>query len=184
VTADNREPVWATVPRTDPGSSLEYAALSITSQVRGIDFHELSSQAFREHRRTMRWARGAIASLSVLLIAAVVLSVIAWVENHKALDNLRRATGTRLIAEAEAMLADTRWGTDDRAFQEILAGRELNPEAEDDGALYSTVATKVGTEKIINLDNPVYSLAVSPAGAVMASGSGDGKIRIWDLRTH
>jgi hypothetical protein len=80
----DREPVWATVPRTDPGSALEYAALSITSQVRGIDFHELSSQAFREHRRTMRWARGAIVSLSVLLIAAVVLSVTALVEKHHA----------------------------------------------------------------------------------------------------
>jgi WD40 repeat protein len=180
----DREPVWATVPQEDPGTSLEDAAVSIASKIRGIDYHEQASQAFREHRRTMLWARRAIASLSVLLVAALVLSVIAWKLREDALNNLKRATGTQLIAEAGAMLANTRFGTDDLAFQKLLAGRFLNPGFEADGALYSTVATEVATRKIINVNQPVYSVAVSPKAAVMVSGSGDGFIRIWDLRKH
>ena len=59
------EPVWVSVLRDDRGADLDKVVLNVASTVRGVPIHELSSQAYREHRRTMRWAAGAIGALSL-----------------------------------------------------------------------------------------------------------------------
>ncbi|MDT5011023.1 MAG: hypothetical protein QOH57_2640, partial [Mycobacterium sp.] len=110
------EPVWETIPREDPGPAVEKAALSIAAAVRQMPIHELSSAAFKEHRRALRWAAAAIAILSVLLVAAVVLSFVAVIASQRATTRYREATALRLVTEAQGMLSDTRTGTDARAF--------------------------------------------------------------------
>ena len=189
------EPVWETVSREDPGTAIEKATLSIAAAIRQMPIHELSSVAFKEHRRTLRWARGAIAVLSVLLVTAIVAAVVAVVQFNRAAQESNRATqeslratmryheatALRLVTEAEAMLADNQSGTDAQAFKQILAARAIAPSFQIDGALYTAAAARVNTGGIVEMPYPVYSLAVNPDRTTLATGSADGTIRLFDI---
>ena len=63
----------------------------------------------------------------IAVIAAVVGFVQAWQAKRETDRILREATSLRLVAEAQSMLAHTRFEGDVRAFQQlIVARRRLN----------------------------------------------------------
>jgi WD40 repeat protein len=89
----------------------------------------------------------------------------------------------RLDAQAESMLAGTQAGGDVRAFQQIVAAPRVASNAETVGSLLAGLIARPNTLKIIPTPNTVTSVAVSPDGRRIVSGSWDNTLRLWNPNT-
>jgi WD40 repeat protein len=173
----NDEPVWATVPRTGQGADVEAAVLSITSAVRQTPIHELSSQAFREHRRTLRWAGGAIATLSLLLVAAVVLSLVAAVQKRHADDQTRIALSRQL-----ASTSSTELSINPRAALLLAASAyriDANPQTS--AALMRADTANPQLVRYFDAGGTVTRLGASGDGKTLVAGLADGHVLRWPI---
>jgi hypothetical protein len=83
--AFNEEPRWIDlrwlhdvdqVAQSNP--RLRECVADIAAAVREVPKDELVGEHIRQHRRTMRLARGGVTALAVLLIAALVAAVVAF----------------------------------------------------------------------------------------------------------
>jgi WD40 repeat protein len=169
------EPVWATVPRTEHGANVDAAVLSITAAVRGIPVHELSSQAHREHRRTLRWAGGAIAILAVLLVAALVMSVIALVQKRHADEQARLALSRQLASASASFLS-----SNPRAALLLSAtAYRMNPNAQTLAALMRADTANPNLVRYFGVDGQIAQLGASGDGHTIIAGLADGRVVRW-----
>ncbi len=169
------EPVWVAVPRTERGAEVEAAVLSITSAVRETPIHELSSQAYREHRRTLRWAGGAIATLSALLVAAVVLSMMAVIQKHHA-DQQARIALSRQLASTSA----TELSTDTRAALLLaVSAYRVNANAQTLAALMRADTANPRLVRYYDAGSAVTLLAGTSDGKMLVAGGADGRVLEW-----
>ncbi len=171
------EPVWSTVPRGGQGTDVEAAVLAITSAVRQTPIHELSSQAYREHRRTLRWAGGAIATLSLLLVAAVVLSFVAVVQKRHA-DEQARVALSRQLASTSA----TELTINPRAALLLAASAyRVNPNSQTFAALMRADTANPQLVRYLDAGNTVNQLLASADGKTVVAGLDDGRVIRWPL---
>ena len=171
------EPVWVSVPRNDPGADLEKAVLNVTSAVREVPIHELSSQAYREHRRTIRWATGAIAALSLLLVAALVLSFVAFTQKRHADQQARIALARQLAATSIASLS-----SNPRAAMMLAAsGFHIDPSSQTFTALMRADTANPKLVRYVGVDQPVSALQGSRGGHVVVAGLLDGSVTRWNV---
>ncbi|CAN1509728.1 Toll/interleukin-1 receptor homology (TIR) domain containing protein [Mycobacteriaceae bacterium] len=152
----------------------------LAAPVRGVDRDALIGANLKEHRKTMRRARIAIAALSTLLVAALVAGGVAVTRGNTAKRLFADAVGQRIAPEAAQMLNGEIPGGLGRGLQEILVAQQLktNP---DPGAYLNAMIRSAAIEKIATTVPAGSRATVSATLNLIATGSSAGDIQIWDF---
>jgi WD40 repeat protein/tRNA A-37 threonylcarbamoyl transferase component Bud32 len=145
------------------------------------DKQEIAERYAAALRKRSRILITVLAVTVVIAVAAVILGVLA-------VKNQQEATAQRLVAEGMFMLADQRPGGEVQGIQQLLAGRALVPKSAE-AALPDAVAARRAVVKIMQAPSTsdtgigVESVAISPDGRRIASGTDGFKVRLWDADT-
>jgi len=133
----------------------------------------------RDRRRNTRRLRGVVVGLATLLVVALVAGVIAFVARGKA-DQVGKDAQSRALA-AESL---TDASTDPvGAMLKAVDGWHISQTVEARGALLSAPTLTYPSTFKSGLPQG-YSIDVSQDGKLVAVGSGEGTIAVWDLVAH
>ena len=150
---------------------------AMAAPIRGVPKDMLVGEHLRQHRRAMRLAGSAVAVLVVLTALAVVASLIAVGQRNTAVQQRDQAIYNQVVAEA------LQYGTSDTplAAQLNLAAYRMQPTQDQASRLLSTENTPLPFNLTTGRTYGVYAVAFSPDGHTLATGNGDGTVRLWDL---
>jgi WD40 repeat protein len=161
----------------------------LVSAVRGLPKDTLIGEHIRQHRRAMRLARGGVATLVVLLVAAVVASLVAYDQRNQAVTaqhdaeaaQARTLAAQRLVV-ARSLLAQAdqlRAGDPQSAIQLGITAARLSPGPVTSAALTETLTTNAFRGRLTGQDDTVFALAYSPNSRLLATGSLDSTVDLW-----
>ncbi len=166
------------------------AAASLAAPIRGIDKDELVGEDVREHQRTVRLARAAVAILGVLTIAAIAGGLladaqrrVADTQRRQAQHEAREATSLALTSAASPLLRDR----PDISLLLALEGYRASPRPEARSTLLRAliVARDPGVRAILHgHTEAIEDVASTPDGRMLATASDDNTIRLWDTRSR
>jgi WD40 repeat protein/class 3 adenylate cyclase/tRNA A-37 threonylcarbamoyl transferase component Bud32 len=142
-----------------------------------------SDRERREQLRANRRLRVLLAGASLLLVAAVIAGLLALRESSNSRDAARAADARSLGAQA---LIDDRL---ERSLLLAQAGRELDDSVATRGYLLSALVRHPAAVGVMQGDgDPLFALALSPDGRLLATGAGDGHgdatVFLLDTRTR
>ena len=164
-------------------AELEAARALAAAETQAREEAQAHAVVLRKRSRVLRAVLAATAVVAVIALIGGITAVISFAQastaRNEAQGRFREATGLRLVAEAQGVLAGARPGGDARAFDELLASRSLTP-TPDDGALFSAVVKRVTTRTIIATLARNLGVAFSPDGHRLASASANHTILLWD----
>jgi WD40 repeat protein len=131
----------------------------------------------RQHRRTVRLAGAALASLLVLTLASVVGAAVALDQRNTARDQAALATSRQLAATAQT-LEGTRL---DRALLLSMEAVRIRDTPEARGALLRALQGSSRLHQMTQFEGALYAVAVSPDGHTLASGGAGMEVHLRDL---
>ena len=189
--AFSAEPFW--IDLTDLPAGVRASQIpadqvaAVAAPIRGVPKNTLVGENLREHRRTMRLARGAIAVLAVLTVLAVTASVIAIQDARAANTAAAAAVSGQLADQTEvvaatdpvqaAELAVASWRLAPTARARALARVSLlDVVAQPDRGAIATPGDSVAA--------PYHSVVFSPDGKILATASYNGAVRLWSVSTQ
>jgi WD40 repeat protein len=141
------------------------AVADLAAPVRELPKDELIGEDIRQHRRTLRLARGAIATLLVLAITASASAVVAVRRADEARRQERTAT-SRLLATASRNELEGRL---DRALLLAAEGWRLGQSAESRNSLITALQYDARRRTYLWPNARVDAVAFSPDGRLLAS---------------
>jgi len=136
----------------------------------------------RRQRLTLGASLGASGIISICLVIAIVFGVLALRAQQTAESNLVRSESLRLAAEAENILSQPDGNVETAALLSIRAlQRGYIPQA--DVSLAKSLPRLYAIRVFTGHTNYVYSVAFSPDGKYVLTGSGDKTAKLWDAST-
>jgi WD40 repeat protein len=155
---------------------LQECVADVAAAVRGVDKDLLVGEHIRQHRRTMRLARGGMTALAALVVTTLVAAVIAVGQRHQATTAQHTAVARRMVAEAELIRdQDPR-----RALQLGVAALRIEESPLTQASLVQTLLSSRYQHTLAGHTDEVYSVAFSPDGQTLATAD-DNTVILWDL---
>ncbi|HKS49847.1 MAG TPA: WD40 repeat domain-containing protein [Amycolatopsis sp.] len=152
---------WATTAAPGEPSPIARTFLAAASQAR---------------RRATRWKTGITVALAVLLVAAVTAAVVAFQQRGAALQQRDLVLYNQILANSDRLRT-----TDvSLSAQLALVAHRIRPSDETYTRLVTAADSPLSTP-LTGHANVVGSVAFSPDGHTMATGSNDYTIRLWNV---
>jgi WD40 repeat protein len=160
----------------DPGF-LDGAA-TLAAAIRRTDKDALVGEDVRQRRRTRQLVGGAIATLTLLAVAATIAAIYAFVQRNHANERARIALSRQYAAQAIAALEI------DPEQSLGLAARAATtaPTDEAENALRRALRTS-RLRSIIDAHAQVFDVEPAPKPPLVAAALKSGKVRVWNSRT-
>lgn len=152
-------------------SRFRNAVAEIAAPLHGISKDEIEGEDVRQHRRTVRIAWSAAATLAVLTVAAVVAGGIAVVNANRAEQRRVQAESQRLAAQSQTELERP-----DLAFLLAAQGYRLDQNTGTTSALLTAVANRAEVKERIPTGGPVTAVAISDAADRIWNSNADGVV--------
>jgi WD40 repeat protein len=179
------EPLWVDLRWAREATDLSLSAprftdavVSLAAPIHGRPRDELAGEEVRQHRRTMRIARAAVAVLLTLTAIAVALAAFALIQRQRAIDQTHVAQ-SQLLAREATSIPDPQ-----RASLLAIGAYRLAPTADARSAILTLADNQELGRPLSSTGSAVNGIAFAPHGRTLASASQDGKIRFWDLSTR
>lgn len=151
------------------------AVAALAAPLHGRDKDELESEDVRQQRTALRTASAALATMAVLLVAALVAGVLAAVNANRAGEQSELATARFLASQSRLDLPDH----PDRALLlavEALRRRDL-PETR--SALLGAIAA--GPRAVLHDEPGATPVLAYVSPTVLVAGRADGALSVWDV---
>jgi WD40 repeat protein len=147
---------------------------------------EAHAKTLRRRSRILRAVLVGTAVIAVIAVVGAIVAVVGFVQathaKHQADARTREAIVLRLTSQGQAMLAGVQAGGDVRAIQQIRAAPAIAPTT-DISALLDAVVARQTTIKIMPSPQATWSVAFSPDGHRIVSGSADNDLHVWNADT-
>ena len=153
------------------------AVAEFAAPLHGKPKAELASEEVRQHRRTVRLARGATAAILTLFAAAVVAAVIALVQRGNAVTEARVATARQIAAVAQTQMANNL----DVALPLAAQAYRIDADPQTRGALFQADLASQHLVQYVPMGSTVVHLAGSGNGTTLVAGLADGQVKRWSF---
>lgn len=179
------EPLWVDFTRVREDAPFARdpifldGAASLAAGIRGVDKDALIGEDVRQRRRARQLAGGAIATVTLLAVAATIAAIYASIQRDHANERARLALSREYAAKAVSALDS------DPEQSVVLAARAATtaPTREADSALRRALRTS-RLRSVVDAGARVTDIDVAAAAPLVAAALGNGEVRTWNAQTR
>jgi WD40 repeat protein len=116
----------------------------------------------------------------VVILATLASSVFYYLKNQ---EQIKQTVVLRLHVDGLAVIARTASGNNTQAISQLLAAYRMAPSLLTQNGLIQALRVTASLQRIFETNTEVTSVAFSPDGTRLLSGSSDNTLRLWDTKT-